>query len=380
MGLFKTAKPSYLGIDIGSNTIKLVELKNEGGRPRLSTYAFLEEEVDIVHDNSPEMEDKTAALIKKACVEAKTTTEKTIASLPSFSVFSSVISLPNMGKKDIEKAVYWQAKKFVPMNLEEMTLDWKVLDDDIEVTDIEGAKEEKGVESLEGDSDDNSHKKNKQVKKSKKGNDLKVLIAASPIKLVQRYMSVFEKAELDLLSLETENFALERSLVGGDKNPVMIVDIGSLTTDISVVENSIPVLNRSVDIGGSAITKSIMNSMHVDKKRAEQFKRDIGFSGENNNLPKVIETVITPIINEIKYCFDLYSSHQSANRIEKVILTGGSSFLPNIDEYLSNLLNIKVYIGDPWDKVIYPVELKSNLQRLAPRFSVAVGLAMREII
>ena len=107
---------------------------------------------------------------------------------------------------------------------------------------------------------------------------------------------------------------------------------------------------------------------------------DMGFLPGQGNLPQVIGRVVAPIINEIKYCFDLYAASKSNQHIEKIILTGGSSFLPNIDQYLSELLNIKVFIGDPWARVIYPLELKSVLIELAPRFSVAVGLAMREIV
>ncbi len=405
MKLF-SSHSSYLGVDIGSAGIKVVELKNENGRPRLVTYGFAEEPVDIVHNTSQRMQDKIVTLLTKICQEAKTTSKKTIAALPSFSVFSSIISLPPMNKKELAQAIYWQAKKFVPLPLEEMTLDWKLLASDVAAIgkqdknpktsssppagikpDQQGHKDisqshlgQTGVPSPSSPDVSSISEKHSENSKRDSAKDLKVLIAAAPKKLVIRYVNVFKEAGLELLSLETENFALERSLVGGDKAPVMIVDIGAITSDISIVENGIPLLSRSVDSGGEAITRAIINSMQVDKKRAEQFKRDIGFLPGRGNLPKVIESAIGPIINEIKYCFDLYASHQSSQGIEKIVLTGGCAFLPNITEYLSKLLNIKVFIGDPWARVIYPVELKSVLDELAPRFSVAVGLAMREIV
>lgn len=378
MSLF-SSHPSYLGVDIGSASIKVVELKNENGRPRLLTYGFAEEPVDIIHDNTEAMAKKIASLLVKICQTAKVSTKKTVAALPSFSVFSSLISLPNMSKKDLPQAIYWQAKKFVPMPLEEMTLDWKLLDEEIRVADLTVARQLKNntntmVDNTRMATDSSS------AEEREENNDLKVLIAAAPKKLVLHYLDIFKMAGLDLLSLETENFAMERSMVGGDKNPIMIVDIGEITSDISVVENSIPLLSRSVAVGGRLITEAVMNSLRIDKKRAEQFKRDIGFLPGEGNLPQVIGRVVAPIINEIKYCFDLYAASKSNQHIEKIILTGGSSFLPNIDQYLSELLNIKVFIGDPWARVIYPLELKSVLDELAPRFSVAIGLAMREII
>ncbi len=367
MNIF-SSHPSYLGVDIGSAGIKIVELKNEGGRPRLVTYGLAEEPVDVIHNSSPEIQSKAALLMSKICREARVATKKAVAALPSFSVFSSIISLPAMDKKELSQAIYWQAKKFVPLPLEEMTLDWKVLENNVRIFNQVNVNKASIKEE------------NEPAKKLNGTASIKVLIAAAPKKLVFRYIDIFKNSGLELLSLETENFALERALVGGNKIPVMIVDIGNLTSDISIVENGIPLISRSVDSGGAVITKAIMNSLHIDEKRAEQFKRDIGFSSGVSNLPKVIETALTPVINEIKYCFDLSASRQSRGGIEKIILTGGCSFLPNITNYLTNLLNIQVLVGDPWARVIYPVELKPVLDELAPRFSVAVGLAMREIV
>ncbi len=349
------------------------------------TYGFAEEPIDIIHGDSNQMQDKVASLLVKICQTARITTKKTIAALPSFSVFSSIISLPVMNKKDLAKAIYWQAKKFVPMPLEEMTLDWKLLEGDLKTASLIANNPVLTVNQVNqnpriDETLENNEIEIKENKKETEKKDLKVLIAAAPKKLVMRYVDIFKRVDLELLSLETENFALERALVGGDKAPVMLVDVGDITSDIIVVENGLPLLSRSVDVGGESITTAIVNSLHVDKKRAEQFKRDIGFSGGTGNLPKIIETVITPIINEIKYCFDLYASRESRARIEKIVLTGGSAFLPQLDQYLARLLNIKVFIGDPWARVIYPVELKPVLDELAPRFSVAVGLAMREIV
>jgi len=368
MGFFNlnTSEKSYLGVDIGSAGVKVVELKNENGRPRLVTYGFVEDTNDLIHDNSQAVKEKIAKMLVSINEKAQTTTRKAVVGLPSFSVFSSVISLPVMDKKNLSQAIQWQAKKFIPLPIDEMTLDWKILSNNVDVKILEKNEEKK--------EDD---KKEETPKKSSE--NIKVLIAAAPKKLVLKYVDIFKMAGLEMASLETENFALERSLVGGSKSPVMIVDIGSLTSDITVVENGMPLLNRSVDVGGQTITKAIVNSMHVDEARAEQFKRDLGFSGQGN-LPKIIETTINPIINEIKYCSNLYASQQSSQKIEKIVLTGGSSFLTNIDKHLSQLLNIKVIIGDPWARVIYPIELKSVLDNLAPRFSVAVGLAMREIV
>ena len=185
---------------------------------------------------------------------------------------------------------------------------------------------------------------------------------------------------MTLLSLETENFALIRSLVGNDKSVIMLVDLGATTSSLSVVERGLPVLNRSLEMGGTMITRAISNSLNVNFDRAEQFKQDLSLGSEtaDNILPQTVEKSFLPILNEIKYTLNVYQE-QNKRRVEKIILTGGSALLGNLAGYLSKLLNINTYIGDPWARVIFPTELKPILDRLGSRFAVAIGLAMRDI-
>lgn len=374
MGLFANHE-HYLGVDISSANIKAVELKNERGRARLITYGFVEQSTDLVKASSEEMQKQVISLLQAVLDKAKTTTKKTVAALPNYSVFSSIMSLPQMSQKDLAQAVQWEAKKIVPLPIDEMIIDWKVLPEGSKPpspSSLPPSSAPKVPAQPEGEAPP-------QKRDEKQGNS-RILLTAAPKNLVERYVALFRQAGLELTGLETESFALERSLVGNDPNPIMIVDIGALTSNIIVAEKGIPLLNRSVDVGGASITKMISGSLGVDMMRAEQFKRDIGFTSQGDGgILKTIESSINPIINELKYCFDLYRSQEGIGHVAKIILTGGSSFLPGLSDYLSRLLSIKVFVGDPWARVIYPTELRPALEELGPRFSVAIGLAMREI-
>jgi type IV pilus assembly protein PilM len=369
MALFGN-KDSYVGIDLGTAGIKIVELSGAGGHPKLVTYGYTDDPVSVVRNDSPEIQGKVATLLKEIFKKAKVGSNKVVAALPSFAVFSAVISLPTMSRRELASAVRWEAKKFVPMPIDEMILDWKLLNED-------GIKEgTKAKKEKDGASDNLTAGKN-----------LSVLLTAAPRNLVQRYVNIFKTIDVKLIGIETEAFALERSLIGQDKSVVMVVDIGGMNTNISVIRDSIPLLNRSIDVGGATITTTIAQGLNVDQSRAEQFKRDFGMTSSaegNQQIPKTIEFVISSIINEIKYCFNLYQNETvgqggQSKQIEKVVLTGGSAFLPALPEYLARVLNMRVYIGDPWSRVAYPEELRPMLQELGPRLSVAVGLAMREI-
>lgn len=349
MSLFSFGNDNlFLGIDIGNSSLKMVELRKKNRKIYLSNYAFSENVSEV---NFTKIDDINylAQAILKVRQEAGITATKVTASLPTFTVFSSIINFSNVDKKNLVTAINEEAKKVIPLPLEEMILDWKVIP---------------GVDG----------------KIPSRGN-MRVFITGSPKKLVRKYIDVFKKANLNLVSLETETFSLVRSLVGDDKETIMIVEIGANSTDIFIVKESIPVLNRSLSVCASTITSVLAEKLGMTFAQAEQFKLDlsVSFSKEDkDDLPHLIAKTIEPIVTEIQYLLDFFHS-QNGGQVEKIILSGGGSMLLNLDEYLSKRLDIKVIVGDSWNRISYPEELRPVLSEIGAKLSVAVGLAMREI-
>jgi len=346
---------SYLVVDLGATSIKVVEFQAEDGRPRLLTYGYTEQPPVPQGEELTDNPERAADLIKQICAKAKTVSRSAIAALPVASVFSSIINVPATLKKDLTSAVSWEAKKVIPLPLEEMILDWKVIEEESALPASEAEKSQKFV---------------------------RVLLTAAPKKLVKKYLDIFKMAGLNLLSLETEAFALIRSLVGVDKSTILIVDIGAASTNIFIVDAGLPVLNRSIDLGGATLTHDISVNLGVSLDEAEQLKYNIGLaSQEGEGVPRVIESSVALLINEIRYCINLFQSQGETRtkKIEKINLTGGGAALPDLDKYLESKLAARTYIGDPWARVIYPEELRPVLDEIGPKFAIAIGLAMREI-
>jgi type IV pilus assembly protein PilM len=371
MGLFSSKPNSYLGVDIGGQSLKLVELVNEKGRAKLRTYGVAEKGLVTKEQDSPE---KIGKMIKQLCKKAKVSTDKVVTSLPTFDVFSSIINLPDIPEKDLDAAVAREAKKLIPLPLDEMFLYWEKLD--IDTRDDRGA----------GDSNE---KEGGVIKiKKKKAKSIKVLVTAAPNSLVLKYVNVFKHAGMNLVRLEPEVFAMIRSLVGNDKSLVMLVDIGAVNTNISVIEQGVPIMNRGVDSGGANVTRAMKRVLNISEETAEQFKKDLAeyrmIHQMGGKIPRDLELSVAPIVNEIRYIFGLFSSQGSeitlsprtGNKIDRIILTGGSSLLPYFATHLSEVFNTKVYIGDPWARVIYPEDLRFLLEEEGPKFSIAIGLAM----
>lgn len=350
MGLFSFSGDNlFLGIDIGDSSLKMVELRKKNRQIYLSNYAFSENVSEV---NFTKLEDVNylAKAINKVKSEAGIKSQKVTASLPSFAVFSSIINLfINIDKKNLATAINEEAAKVIPLPLAEMILDWKIIPDE-------------------------------NGKVPTKGN-MRIFLTGSPKKLVRKYVDIFKAAKLGLASLETETFSLVRSLVGDDKSTVMIVEIGANSTDLSIVKESIPVLNRSLAVCASSVTKDLSEKMGIPLAQAEQFKIDLGASFDANSqekMPPVVMKTLEPILTEIQYMLDFFRS-QGNSEPEKIILSGGGALLVNLADYFSERLNMKVIVGDPWSRVRSPEELKPVLSEVGPKLAVAIGLAMREM-
>ncbi|MBP7006347.1 type IV pilus assembly protein PilM [Patescibacteria group bacterium] len=353
MGLFSSAQPTgFVGVDIGYGGMKLVELKLEKGRLRLVTYAYINVASESLDQSLLQDTQATGELLRKMVEKARITSKRTVAALPISGTFSSILHVPTTDEKAVKEAVQTQAKKLIPMPLEDVALDTVVID--------------------------------KTAKTEQDKAATRVLMTAAPKTLVNKYAEICKKAGLELAFLETEAFAEIRSLIGKDRATIMIVDIGTLRTNIMIVEQGVPFVMRSIASGGSAMTQTIAKTLGIPVDQAETMKRDISglqkFAPTGDVSP-VLQVLVKPILDEIRYATSLYESQSNGNeakRIDKIILTGGASLLPHLPEFLTQQTGVNAYLGNPWARVVYPPELKSVIQELGPRFSVVLGCAMHD--
>lgn len=336
---------SYLGVDIGSSGIKMVELMSVNGVPELVTYGHAEYPLENVTKGNLTVSSKEIiATIREVAKQANVHTNKVYSVLPTDVVFSSIINIPKVKKKEERSEVILkEAEKLLPLPIDQMTLDPQVLD-------------KSTIEGLD-----------------------QVLLVAAPKKIVQQYLDIYKGAGMELVGLETESFALIRALVGRDKSPVAIIDMGSTTTDIIVVMDGVPYMARSIALGGHQVTQSYAKQLGVGINEAEQMKRDVGLqSSGRGELPAIAVETVAPVINEVRFTLDQFTKH-TGRSVEKVILAGGSSMLSGLNDHLAKVVKTRVYIGDPWARVRHPVELEGVLQGLAPAYAVSIGAALQPL-
>lgn len=379
MSLF-SKQEAYLGVDIGAGGIKLVELRKTKGRPQLWTYGIAEEKLDIhlpemkTMDKTPEellygggfenkkkkkeelpeiddpRVDKYAELLKVLLREARVTTKNATASLPVSYIFHTIINLPSVEEKEIEHIVRAEIKKMLPRPVEEMQVVHQRIPDALSDEEI-------------------------------KHRPIRILVTAAPKQLVVFYTLIFQKAGLFLQELETEAFALERSLVGNDKSTIMVVDIGAERTNFFIIDKGLPLTHRTISVAGNTFDKILQQNLGLELTAVQQIKQDLE-RGKGRLAPDIFMPALEPVIKEIDYSFDLFL-HQTGNegkKPEKIILTGGSAVLPFIVEEIRKKFPLKVFVGDPWARVVHQEGLRIVLDSIGPRMAVSIGLALRNIV
>ncbi len=359
---FKKKPTSFLGIDIGTTSIKVVQLGTDGKNIKLENYAFLEDKdylevlggiggsSDLKISDMQVVEDLTE--IRK---KAKITSNNTIMSIPVSSAFSSIINLPNISEDEVAKAINYEARQYIPIPINEVVFDWSIIS--------------------EKDEGNNRDKKNKL----KSGEKIKVLLVAIPKEITEKYTAIANALELKLIALETESFSLSRSLIGDEDGAFIIVDIGNKMTNVTAIENGYVLASHSAfGTGGKEITRAISYGFNVNFKRAEKLKKDVGlsFSGPQKKISETILPTINIIVSEVKKMNEAYIKNNK-KMVKRVIVTGGTANLPGLVKYFSNELNILVEVGNPWKSVAYDKALSGKLKGMSSDFSVAVGLALR---
>lgn len=345
----------FLGIDIGTSVIKVVELSSFAGRIKLENYGQIS--TSALYQRPFRTFEKSALLLSTEDIcralravfeEAKITTKKSFFSIPDFTTFFTSFELPPMTSEELPQAVRAEARKYIPVPLGEVTFDWQLI----------------GKKPL-----------NHQERP-------KILLVAVPHEIINQYRMIVSFLNLELLSLEAEVFSLMRSLIEKEEKKIIgLIDIGARTTTCSIIEEGILKISHSFDISGDDLTERIQKALEIDYDLAEELKIKHGIvltpeSLEGKNIKEILIPLVELILKEIDRAFKNFYSKEG-KEVEKIILAGGTAHLPGLLEYFKNYFKKEVEIGNPFRNILYPSILEEALKEIGPSYAIAVGLALR---
>ena len=345
---FFSRSSSILGVDIGTAYIKAVQLKQDADQPILESYGLVN--VSYPTETAEELDPvvQVAQILKALHEKARFTTKQVIVSLPSNVAFVSILEMPPLSEKELPRSVEYQARKYVPLPLADVSLGWQILEDARELKVPEGVKHE---------------------------GKIKVLLTAVPNNVLANYRRLFELAGLEIKAVEIESLSVIRSLLSqGNEEGVLIVDIGAKSTILSLIFGQYLWSTYYVSAGSDTVTSSIAKSLGVSFERAEAFKRETMDSDLNSPVIAITRTVTDLIKSQIQQL--ILISENQGKKISKLILTGGGSQIPGIDKEFLSVFPV-VEFGNCLGRVSYAPALEGRIGQVAPQLSVAVGLALR---
>ncbi len=351
MSVLNKIFPRTVGIDIGSASVKVVEVSKFGKKTTLKNYAHLE---SATYDGKPfrAFEKETLFLSGgrsseaiRACFDAaEIQPQKAVFSLPDFSSFFVSFDLPPMSGGELTKAINFHASKYVPIPMDEIVLDWQ--------------------------------KVGPSSRKTEQKDSLHILAVAIPKKTMEQYRQVAEAIGISNFALEPEAFSLFRVFVSQDESPSCIIDFGAKSTTLSFGDKHGLQSSHSLDVAGDKIVAALIKS-GLEEGEAIAFLQKEGFNSQQPEAREVLSTAMKPLANAFNESWQAVQRRTTSNKRPQVVLAGGMALMPGIQDHLSGILNTTVRLGDPLSRLECPPALGAIAREVGPPFGVAIGASLR---
>ena len=317
--LFYKDKPLF-GIDIGFNTLKLVEIEQEPHKQgRIVGYGVVEFDPEAIKDGviiDYETLAKAAMDLFEKNIIGKVTTRRVAATIPASKAYSRVMTVPaKLGKKELRDAVYFEAEQYIPLPVDELYLDY--------------------------------------VTMQKQGENQEVMVVAVPKAIVDSYMKFFELIGLEVCALETTISAASRMISATENSrdvPTILIDLGSLAVDLTVFDKNL-VVNGTMPGGGDDLSAHIAEKLGVSKEEANSLKTKygLGVSKKQAEIQAALKPQLDALIKEIRRSIRYYEERSGGkNTVGQIITMGGGANMPGLVDYLTDNLRIPTRKCDFW--------------------------------
>jgi len=349
MMLFKQKK-DVIGIDIGSSSVKLVQLREAKGGYHLVTLGMSLLPPEAIVDNAI-MDSQTIIEVLQNLVESlKVKTKNVATSVSGHSVIIRKIQLPIMTEEEMEASIQWEAEQYIPFEISEVNLDFQILG---------------------GDPNDASQ--------------MDVILVAAKKDFVSDYVSMLRECGFNPVIMDIDCFSVQNvfeSNYGIEAEIVALIDMGASSMNVNILKDGMSVFTRDIQVGGSAYNEEIQKRLGLNHEDAEKVK--LGEEVDDvdpQTVAAILDDATDALTQEVQRSIDFFSATSSDEKVGKVYITGGVAKIAGVRESLANRLNVDVEVMDPWRQIGYSEKDfdPEYLQAVGPVFTVAAGLAMRRM-
>ena len=342
-------KKEVIGIDIGSSSIKLVQLKESKGSFQLLNLGIIPLPPEAIVDNTLMDSASIVSAVKNLVTSLGIKVKDAACSISGNSVIIRKITLPTMPAEELEDQITWEAEQYIPFDINDVNLDFQILSPD-----------------------------------SIDPNRMNVLLVASKKDIINDYVTVFNEAGLLLSVVDVDSFAVQNAFeINHDTAPdeiVALVNIGASVMNINVVKGGITLFTRDVQIGGNLYTDEIQKQLGLSGVEAESVKMLV-HETKSHSVIEVLEKVNETVTQEIRRSLDFFNSTANDDRIMKIFISGGCSKVYNLRSTIAEKLGLPVEIIKPFAHLKFSEKDfdPEYLQEIGPLMAVTVGLATRRV-
>jgi len=341
-----SVKP-MVGLDIGSSSIKAIELRRTRGEIQVVNLGVEPLASDIVVDSMIVDSGSVASSITKLFADHGIKSKQVATSVSGHSVIVKKISMATMPEEEVEAAVHNEAQQHIPFEMSDVNLDYQVLSAD------------------------------------RSGPQMDVLLVAVKKDKILNYTNALQLAGRQPMIVDIDAFALlncyEFNYVPPASSTVALLNLGASVMNINIVKGTTPLFTRDVSVGGNQYTDALQKELDLSFDDAESLKlgHKVGTVSEDAKTP-ILQQVTELIVLEIQKTFDFFRATASGDHIERIYMAGGSSQVPGLMEALRHEFSLPVENLNPFLRIESPVKTSAEmLEQYAPQLSVAVGLALR---
>jgi type IV pilus assembly protein PilM len=352
LGVLFGRSKSLVGLDIGSNTVKAIELKPAGKGHKVAAIAVQPVPPDSIVDgaiiDSGAVVDAVGRLFANKQFKAK----HVVASLSGNSVIVKKITLPLMSDAELAESIYWEAEQYIPFDIQDVNLDYEIIDNG------NGGGGQGTMEVL--------------------------LVAAKKDKIAD-YTNVIVQAGRTPVIVDVDAFALQNAYeanYGRDSNAVVVLlNAGASAININILAGTQSVFTRDVSMGGNAFTEAVQKELNLPFEAAEELKKGHSVDGVSyEDARPVLRAMTDNVLLEVEKTFDFFKATASNDHIDRIVLSGGASRVEGFVESLRERFDTQVELFDPFKQVAFDVKkLGVSPEEMAPLAAVAVGLALRKV-
>lgn len=335
----------FFGLDLGSTAIRVVQLHGAGPTKALQKYGQLAAQGNMTLSDAKEDRARVTQAVRELVKRTGINTKNVVANLPSNRVFTTVIDMDRMAPPEMSNTISYQAESFIPTPVAQSKIDWAVIG--------------------------NSPRDPKKVE---------VLLSSVSNDFVEARLDMLEAAGLNVVAFEPDSMALTRAVIPPDMvSPQLVLDVGSISTDLVIAMNGAPHLTRAIPIGSSSFVRAAVQNLSIEPAQAQQFVFKFGVAKDKleGKIYNAVIGTVDSLMAEVEKSIKFFQSRYPNTKLDRIIVTGGASSLPEFPLYIANHFGINVEIGNSWRNVSFAAAQQNELLAASNHFAVAVGLAER---